>query len=52
MGGLMCRATAHGVGSIPAADDGNIQWTRELSDTMRPFTTRTEDVNQIVLENP
>jgi hypothetical protein len=47
----MRRATARGVGSIPAADDANIQWTRELSDTMRPFTTRTDHVNQIALEN-
>jgi hypothetical protein len=27
------------------------QWTRELSDTMRPFTTRTDDVNQIAIES-
>ena len=47
----MRRATAHGVGSIPAAGEANIQWMRELSDTMRPFATRTDDVNQIVLEN-
>ena len=47
----MRRAATHGVGSIPAADDANIQWTRELSDTMHPFTTRTDDVNQIGLEN-
>jgi hypothetical protein len=47
----MRRATAHGVGSIPAAGDANFQWTRELSDTMRPFTTRTDDVNQPCFEN-
>jgi hypothetical protein len=47
----MRRATARGVGSIPSAGDANIQCTRELSDTMRPFTNRTDDVNQIALEN-
>jgi hypothetical protein len=47
----MRRATAHSVGSIPAAGEANIQWTRELSDTMRPFTTRADDVNQIALKN-
>ena len=47
----MRRATAHGVGSILAAGEANIQWTRELSDTMRPFTTRADDVNQIALKN-
>jgi hypothetical protein len=26
----MCRASAHGLCSIVAADDANIQWTREL----------------------
>jgi len=34
----------------PAADDVNIQWTRELAEAMRPFTTGSDYVNQIGLE--
>ncbi len=34
----------------PAADDVNVRWTRELSETMRPFTTGSDYVNQIGLE--
>jgi FAD/FMN-containing dehydrogenase len=34
----------------PAADDVNIQWARELSETMRPFTTGSDYINQIGLE--
>ena len=34
----------------PAADDVNIQWARELSEVMRPFTTGSDYVNQIGLE--
>jgi len=35
----------------PAADDLNIQWTRELAEVMRPFTTGSDYVNQIGLES-
>lgn len=34
----------------PAADGVNIQWTRELSEAMRPFTTGSDYVTQIGLE--
>ena len=34
----------------PAADDVNIQWTREFSEVMRPFTTGSDYVNQIGVE--
>ena len=35
----------------PAADDLNTQWTRELAEVMRPFTTGSDYVNQIGLES-
>jgi FAD/FMN-containing dehydrogenase len=34
----------------PAADDLNMQWTRELAEAMRPFTMGSDYVNQIGLE--
>jgi FAD/FMN-containing dehydrogenase len=34
----------------PAADDVNIQWTRDLAEVMRPFTTGSDYINQIGLE--
>jgi Berberine and berberine like len=34
----------------PVADDLNMQWTRELAEAMRPFTTGSDYVNQIGLE--
>ena len=35
----------------PAADEANIRWTRALAETMRPFTTGSDYVNQIGLES-
>jgi len=34
----------------PASDDVNVRWTRELAETMRPFTMGSDYVNQIGLE--
>ena len=34
----------------PASDAVNIQWARDLSEVMRPFTTGSDYVNQIGLE--
>ena len=48
--GALCEWGCQSRWLDPAADDVNIRWTRELAETMRPFTTGSDYVNQIGLE--
>jgi FAD/FMN-containing dehydrogenase len=48
--GALCEWGCQSSWLDPAADDVNIRWTRELAETMRPFTTGSDYVNQIGLE--
>jgi hypothetical protein len=48
--GALCEWGCQSSWLDSAADDVNIRWTRELAETMRPFTTGSDYVNQIGLE--
>jgi hypothetical protein len=44
---VLCECAGISSWLNPAADGANIQWTRELAEVMRPFTTGSDYVNQI-----